>query len=119
MKEKNNCDNYEERVKDFSESLRNFFLVFDSIFFYENDAEQMLNNVKETLEETILHNESALPVIIAMGGNYDSAIDRAKVEEINALLNLLKARKNLQKVTTEAANKKQDNSAVLLALFGL
>lgn len=110
--------NNAERVKEFAESISNFFLVFDGLFLYEDDAEQLLNDVKKSIEEKILHNESALPLIIAMGGNYDSEIDRAKVEEIKALLDMLKARKNLQKAT-ENQNKKKNNNAEILALFGL
>ena len=109
---------YAERVKNFAESLQNFFLVFDGLFLYEEDAEQLLNDVKKSLEEKILHNESALPIITACGGDYDSEIDRAKVEEITALLNLLKARNNLRKATEKKA-KKKNNNAEILALFGL
>ena len=112
------CDNYAERVKEFSESLTNFFLVFDSLFLFEEDAEQLLNDTKESLEEKILHNESALPLIIAIGGNYDSNIDRAKVKQVDALLELVKARKNLQKAIEKGHKKKADYSQVL-ALFGL
>lgn len=112
------CDNYAERVKEFAESLTNFFLVFDGLFLYEADAEQLLNDVKKSIEEKILHNESALPLIIAMGGNYDSDIDRAKVKQVDALLELVKARKNLQKATEKEHKKKADYSQVL-ALFGL
>lgn len=109
---------YEERVKEFAESLSNFFLVFDGLFLHEEDAEQLLNDVKKSLEEKISRNETALTLILAMGGNYDSGVDRAKVEQIDALLDLVKSRKNLQKAT-EAEHRKNSRNADLLALFGL
>ena len=112
------CDNYEERVKEISEKISSFFLVFDGLFMYEEDVEQLLNDLKEHLKNKISRNETALPIIMAMGGNYDSDIDRAKVQEVDALLNLIKARQGLQKAT-EAEQKKKNNNADLLALFGL
>ena len=107
-----------EEIKDFAEKTRSFFLVFDGLFLYEEKAEEMLQELKASLEKKILHNESCLPVIIAMGGNYDSDVDRAKVEEIKALQQLVKARKNLQKATEKEYQKKANN-ADIMALFGL
>lgn len=111
-------DNYAERVNEFAESVSNFFIVFDGLFLHEEDAEQLLTDLKKHLKNKISRNETALPVIMAMGGNYDSDIDRAKVQEVDALLNMIKARKNLQKAE-EAEHKKKNNNAELLALFGL
>ena len=110
--------NKQEEIKDFAESITNFFLVFDGLFLMNENAEELLQETKSSLEEKVLHNESCLPVIIAMGGNYDSDIDRAKIKEIEALQGLLKARKNLQKVTQKEQTKKVNN-ADILALFDL
>ena len=85
-----------EEIKDFSEAIISFFTVFDGLFLYNDKAEELLEEVKSSLEEKVLRNESCLPVIIAMGGNYDSNVDRAKIKEIEALQQLLKARKSLQ-----------------------
>lgn len=106
------------RIEEFSESITNFFIVFDGLFLHEEDTEYLLTETQKSLEEKISHNESALPLIIAMGGNYDSDIDRAKVEEIKALLNLIKARKKIQEATEKTYRKNKTN-AELRALFGL
>ena len=106
------------RIEEFAESITSFFLVFDGLFLHEEDAEDLLKEVQKSLEEKISHNETALPLIIAMGGNYDSDIDRAKVEETKALLNLIKARKKLQEAI-EKTHRKNNSNAALLALFGL
>lgn len=110
--------NRQEEIKDFAESITNFFLVFDDLFLMNENAEELLQETKSSLEEKVLHNETLLPVIISMGGNYDSDIDCAKIEEIEALQGLLKARKNLQKATEKEKTKKVNN-ANILALFGL
>lgn len=110
--------NKQEEIKDFTESITNFFLVFDGLFLMNENAEEFLQETKSSLEEKVLHNESCLPIIIAMGGNYDSDIDRAKIKEVEALQSLLKARKNLLKATEKEKTKKVNN-ADILALFGL
>ena len=108
----------QEEIKDFAASITNFFLVFDGLFLMNENAEELLQETKSSLEEKVLHNESCLPVIIAMGGSYDSDIDRAKIEEIEALQGLLEARKNLQKAIEKDKTNKVNN-ANILALFGL
>lgn len=85
-----------EEIKVFSEAIMSFFTVFDGLFLYNDKAEELLQETKSSLEEKVLRNESCLPVIIAMGGSYDSNVDRAKIKEIEALQQLLKARKSLQ-----------------------
>lgn len=106
-----------EEIKETAETLASFFLVFDATFLLDEKTEKLLNNTKKALEKKIAHNEACLPVILAMGGNYDSGVDRAKVEEINALLELIKARKNLQKATEKEFTKKTE--AQVRAIFGL
>ena len=86
--------NRQEEIKDFAESITNFFLVFDGLFLMNENAEELLQETKSSLEEKVLHNEALLPVIISMGGNYDSDIDCAKIEEIEALQGSLDALKD-------------------------
>ena len=106
-----------EEIKETGEELASFFLVFDATFLLDEKTEKLLNDTKKALEKKIAHNEACLPVILAMGGNYDSGVDRAKVEEINALFELIKARKNLQKATEKEFTKKTE--AQVRAIFGL
>ena len=111
--------NEQEEIKEFAEKIASFFLVFDGLFLFEENAEKHLRELEASLKEKVLHNESCLPVILAMGGDYDSGIDRAKIESAQALLNLLKARKKLQKATEEQANKKSAKKDILAELFGI
>lgn len=106
-------------IGDFAEKLSEFFLLFDSMFLYEENAEEMLLAVKESLEEQINYNESALAVIAALGGMYDSGGDRAKVKETDALLRLVKARKEMRAATVAAHRNNANNAALLSGLFGL
>ena len=108
-----------EEIKEFSESLKTFFIMFDGLFLYTENAEELLTEARESLKEKILRNESALPVIMAMGGNYDSDIDNAKVEELNALLGLLKARQHLRQETIQKNKRNDTNTELLSRMFGI
>lgn len=94
-------------------------MVFDGYFLYDPEAEKLLAKTKESLENKITHNESAMVVIMALGGRYDSEIDRAKVKEVAALLELIKARKELQAATVKENRRDRDAEASLRALFGI
>lgn len=111
--------NRAEEVKEFSESLKSFFIVFDGLFLHSENAEELLTETRESLKEKILRNESALPAIMAMGGNYDSDIDNAKVEELNALLGLLKSRQHLRQATIQKEQKNDTNQELLSRMFGI
>lgn len=106
-------------IQEFAEQLQTFFLLFDGYFLHDPEAEELLLQTKESLEEKINRNESALVVIMALGGQYDSGIDRAKVKEVAALLELIKARKELQAATIRENRRDRDAEASLLALFGI
>lgn len=115
------CSNFEskaDKVAAFAEDLTSFFLCFDGLILSNAEAENLLNDTKKALEEKIRHSESLLPVIFATGGDYDSGIDRAKVEQITALESLIKARRKLQK-ETEKEHQKKDKKIDVLKLFGL
>ena len=108
-----------EKTMEFSENLKAFFIVFDGYFLYDEEAEGILVEAHKSLKEKILRKESALPVIMAMGGNYNSDIDNAKVEELTALLGLLKARKNLREATIQENKRNDTNAELLTRLFGV
>lgn len=109
---------YEEKIRLFAESIKDFFLYFDLVFLTDADTEKLIEDTMNSLKEKVNRNEAALPLIIAMGGNYDSNIDRAKLEEAEALLDLIKARKKVQSATKEQSERKKDN-AELLRFFGV
>ena len=87
---------YEEQVQEFAEMMRGFFIYFDLVFSDYENAERLLKDTLRSLKGKVNRNEAALPMIIAMGGSYDSEIDRAKMREIEALLRLIESRKELK-----------------------
>lgn len=109
---------YEEKVQEFAESIKDFFLYFDSVFLEDPYTWKMLEDTMNSLKEKVSRNETALPLIIAMGGSYDGNIDRAKIKEAEALLSLIQARKEVRAATQEQFDSKK-NSAELLRFFGV
>ena len=57
----------------------------------EKDFE-LLEKAKNTLENHISRNMSALPIIMACGGNYDSMEDEMKLKTLDLLIELMKTR---------------------------
>ena len=51
-----------------------------------------------------------------MGRDYDSTVDRAKVNELTALLDLIKARKNLRAAVENERKRKVDKTDMLRQL---
>ena len=79
---------------------------------------EILEESRETLEEKISYNQSAMALILALGGNYDSAEDEMKIETLNCLIKLIKARNKYKEETLEKQKqivKRQE----ILRMFGL
>lgn len=108
-----------EEVNEFSERLKTFFTIFDGLFLYDENAEEILNAALEGIKERISRNTSAMVVITALGGEYNAGVDEAKAEELMALINLLQARKSVREETLREFNKEKSNSELLESLFGL
>ena len=108
-----------EKIEAYAEKITSFFYLFDMTFLSDPKAEQYLEEARESLREKISKNESALPVILALGGDYDSGLDRAKLGEIDAILSLLEARKNVRSETFAAHDRTGRNAATLKALFDI
>ena len=106
-------------VEELAIRLRTFFSLFDAYFLHDPDVEQLLVQTKESLEKKILHNEGALVVITALGGKYRGDIDRAKAEEVTALLDLLRVRKKLQKASLEENIRTRNDETLLKEMFGI
>ena len=109
----------EKRVKliaDTIEHLMNQIDLFVSQMNYE-DIELLLE-CKDTLKEKISRNESAMALIFALGGNYDSSEDEMKIETLDCLIRIIKARnKYKNKMLEEQEKMKKRNEA--LKMFGL
>lgn len=105
--------------EELAENLKMFFQFFDAMFMVEEETEELLLDTKNSLEEKINRNESALICITALGGRYDSGLDKAKFNEVKAILDLIKARKDVRNITIEQARNKNRNDKLLKDLFGV
>ena len=104
-------------INDLSENLITFFVLFDSLFLDDN-VDDLLKQTEDSLKNKVLKNESALPIILAIGWDYDSSIDKAKIEEVTALRQLIKAKENLKNETLKALEKANQNKEIL-SVFGV
>ena len=79
---------------------------------------EILIECKDSLKEKISRNESAMALIFALGGNYDSAEDEMKIETLDCLIRIIRARnKYKNKVLEEQEKMKKRNEA--LKMLGL
>lgn len=109
----------EKRVKliaDTIEYLMNQIDLFVNQMTYEDI--EILIECKDSLKEKISRNESAMALIFALGGNYDSAEDEMKIETLDCLIRIIRARnKYKNKVLEEQEKMKKRNEA--LKMLGL
>lgn len=98
--------------------LENLLPIVDITANAIEDDMDLLDEALKTLKEKISFNESALPVIIALGGDYDSSEDKCKVETLNALTALIKARIKYKDVMLKKQKQKISNQE-LLKMFNL
>lgn len=83
----------------------------------EKDFE-LLEEAKNTLENHISRNMSALPIIMSCGGNYDSMEDEMKLKTLDLLIELMKTRiEYREKLKDQKENNK--NKEDILKTFGL
>ena len=109
----------QDKVDYLAYKLKLFFHWFDTFFVEDEEIEKLLEITKDRLTEKINHNNSALIVITALGGQYDDETDLAKVKELEAILSIIRERKELKRIATTETNKKDENSKLLKDLFGV
>ena len=107
-----------EKVEEFADRLRMFFYTFDHIFLRESENADMLARAADELEELVARREGGMIIAMALGRSYDSAVDRAKLEECRALLRLIEARKELRAAVLNAADAEDRHAELFEALFG-
>ncbi len=104
------------RAEELANKIKILFAYLDNLFIEEDLCEDFLLLTKKRLEDKILHSETALPVLLSMGCDYDSTVDRAKVNELTALLDLIKARENLRAAVENERKRKVDKTDMLRQL---
>lgn len=79
---------------------------------------KLLEKAKKELENHISRNMSALSIIMACGGNYDSMEDEMKLKTLDLLIELMKTRiEYREKLKDQKENDK--NKEDILKIFGL
>ena len=107
----------EKRVKliaDTIKHLMNQIDLFVNQMTYE-DIEILIES-KEALKEKISRNESAMALIFALGGDYDSSEDEMKIETLDCLIKIIRARnkyKNKVLEKQEEMKKRQETLRML------
>jgi hypothetical protein len=109
----------QDKINELAAYLEGFWGVFDPMFLRDDEYESLLEHTLESIRSKVSHNTSAQAVIMALGGNYDPALDKAHADEAEALLNLIRARKKVRDATIAVHSQKIDNRAKLSSLFGL
>ena len=100
-------------------NLQLFFQWFDTFFMEDVEMEELLEETKSSLIEKINRNHSGLVVITALGGQYNDEEDKIKVQELEAMLSIIRARKELIRIAIDKVEKKEDNAKLLKDLFGV
>ena len=107
----------EKRVKliaDTIEYLMKQIDLFVNQMTYE-DIEILIES-KEALKEKISRDESAMALIFALGGNYDSSEDEMKIETLDCLIRIIKARNKYKNKVLEEKEKMKKRQETLRAL---
>lgn len=81
----------------------------------KEDIEILLES-KQALEEKISYNQSAMALICALGGNYDSTEDEMKIKTLDCLIKLIKIRHEYKDAMLEQQQKLIKRQEVLKAM---
>lgn len=107
----------EKRIKLIAETIEYLMKQID-LFVNQMTYEdiEILIESKEALKEKISRNESAMALIFALGGDYDSSEDEMKIETLDCLIKIIKARnkyKNKVLEKQEEMKKRQETLRIL------
>lgn len=102
-----------------ADKLNNILPLIDGFMesLTEEDFE-LLQESKQALKDRINTNTSAMPLILACGGNYDDTEDRMKIKTLDCLIDLIKARKEYREEKIKIEQNKS-NMQEVLNIFGI
>lgn len=103
-------------IEDVAERVR---IILSFAGTIDEEGLQLLEKALEKTSSRISHNEAALPVIMALGGQYDGDEDELKSEEMRLIIELVKVRHKYRDHVIEKASGKSRNANLLNQLFGL
>lgn len=108
-----------EKAQILADKLNSILPLIDSFMDSLNEEEfELLEESRQALKERINKNTSAMPLILACGGNYDDTEDRMKIKTLDCLIDLIKVRKEYKEEKIKA-QEKQQNIQEVLNLFGM
>lgn len=97
--------NKKEKIQILADRIMSILPLIDGFMESMEDEDfELLEEVKESLQDKINYGNSASVVIMALGGNYDDTEDRMKIKTLDCLIDLLKSRKEYK----EALLKQQE-----------
>lgn len=112
-------DNKKEKAQILADKLTALLPLIDGFMNSLDDEDfELLEESKKALKEKININNSAMPLIMACGGDYNDTEDIMKLKTLESLIELIKVRKEYKDSLLEIAQEKQNNEDVL-RLFGL
>lgn len=114
-----NKDKRKEKIQLIADTLGMLLQQIDTFTmnFTKEDLD-IMEESKEALESKILHNMSALPLIIALGGDYDETEDKMKIATLDELISIIKAR-NEYKEKAIQTKKNNNRKKEILRIMGL
>lgn len=102
-----------------ADKLNSILLLIDGFMNNVSEEEfELLEESRQALKDRINTNTSAMPLIMACGGNYDDTEDRMKIKTLDCLIDLVKARKEFKEEMIKKQNQ-QENMREVLNLFGI
>lgn len=112
-------DNKKEKAQILADKLTALLPLIDGFMNSLDDEDfELLEESKKALKEKININNSAMPLIMACGGDYNDTEDIMKLKTLESLIELIKVRKEYKESLLKKAQEKQNNEDVL-RLFGL
>jgi len=109
----------EEKVLEISTRLESLLPLIDMFAIEMNDKMELLEEAKQSLSNGISFKTGAMPLIMAMGGQYDSTEDRLKLKTLECLIELIKIRNDYAEEVKKMQKSKKDNADMLKQLFGI
>lgn len=107
----------EKRIKLIAETIEYLMKQID-LFVNQMTYEdiEILIESKEALKEKISRNESAMALIFALGGDYDSSEDEMKIETLDCLIKIIRARNKYKNKVLEKQEKMKKRQETLRIL---
>lgn len=107
-----------ERALIIAEQITPLIQMVDMTAILLKDDIDLLDEAADVLRKKISFNESAAPLITALGGNYNSLEDSYKLKTTKLLAELIKVRNEYRKALEEQEEENK-NKEKLLRMFNL